>query len=413
MGAAGGSVGACPAGLDTSAATAPQHGLPAVRSPASGVAVGATKALIGGFVPTGGPVWLLVEYGRGPSYGSCSAWQRNVAAETVARIQLKGLQPSATYHFRLVAKTAAATVFGTDRTFETLAGGHIPQGVEIGTIAVGGMNRAAAIAQLNRPLASPLRLDYAGAFWHVTRAQAGARVDSAHAVATALTAAPGEALPATSLSIDQTRLNAFLAKLNRRWGRAARPATVKLVGTHAVVEPARPGTTLDTRRTAALIESALESGARELLSLAVEPDPEPAGPTKPEKAVVVRLGSQTLTAYLNGKPVLTAPVTTGRPALPTPIGSYFVHFRASPYTFISPWPVGSAYYYPPAPVTWAMLFYNGDFLHDDPAEPSDAFGAGSNLGPYASHGCVHVPHDAMAFLYNWLPVGAPVIVSQT
>ena len=132
-----------------------------------------------------------------------------------------------------------------------------------------------------------------------------------------------------------------------------------------------------------------------------------------DKAVVVRLGSQTLTAYRDGKPILRTPVTTGRPALPTPIGSYAIQFRASPYVFTSPWPPGNVYYYPPTPVTWAMSFYDGDFLHDDPGGAEHAFGAGSEYGPYASHGCVHVPHDVMAFLYNWLPVGASVIVAQS
>ncbi len=37
---------------------------------------------------------------------------------------------------------------------------------------------------------------------------------------------------------------------------------------------------------------------------------------------------------------------------------------------------------------------------------------GSENGPSASHGCVHVPHDAMASLYAWLPVGARVIVAR-
>jgi lipoprotein-anchoring transpeptidase ErfK/SrfK len=106
-------------------------------------------------------------------------------------------------------------------------------------------------------------------------------------------------------------------------------------------------------------------------------------------------------------------VTTGRPALPTPVGSYHILFRASPFTFNSPWPPGSPYWYPPTPVTWAMDFYDGDFLHDDPPEPSNAFGAGSNDGPYASHGCVHVPHSAMAFLYNWLPVGSQVVIANS
>ena len=58
--------------------------------------------------------------------------------------------------------------------------------------------------------------------------------------------------------------------------------------------------------------------------------------------------------------------------------------------------------------TGSVSFYDNDVLHDDPGEPASAFGAGSNNGPYASHGCIHVPHDAMAFLYGWLPVGATV-----
>ena len=128
---------------------------------------------------------------------------------------------------------------------------------------------------------------------------------------------------------------------------------------------------------------------------------------------MIRLGVQTLTAYLNGKPVLTTPITSGRPALPTPIGSFSIKFRASPYVFTSPWPAGSPYWYPATPVTWAMFFYDNDFLHDDPLQPAGSYGAGSENGPYASHGCVHVPRQTMAFLYNWLPVGAPVIVAQS
>jgi lipoprotein-anchoring transpeptidase ErfK/SrfK len=111
--------------------------------------------------------------------------------------------------------------------------------------------------------------------------------------------------------------------------------------------------------------------------------------------------------------VLTTPVTTGRPALPTPIGSFYIHSRSSPYVFTSPWPKGNPFWYPPTPATWAMYFYDNDFLHDDPVEPTSAFGAGSQNGPYASHGCIHVPRDTMAFLYRWLPVGATVIVAQS
>jgi lipoprotein-anchoring transpeptidase ErfK/SrfK len=410
--------GACPPGIAASTGAAGSKsvrstaGVQAVKYRPGRIDVGSTKALVAGFVAGGQPVSFIAEYGRGTRYGSCSAWQHGVPAETVAKITLTGLQPGAIYHFRLVAKTAAGAVAGADRTFRTLPGGHIPEGVEIGDVAVGGLTRNDALDRLARPLAAPLRFGYAGAYWTVSRAKAGGRVAAAAAVRSALTAAPDQALPAASVSIDSARLSAYVASLARRFGRPSREPSVKLVGTRAVVKAASPGLEVDTRRMTALIRSALESGSPQRLTLAMKAAPATA-PKTPEKAVVVRLGAQTLTAYLNGKPIMTTPVTTGRPALPTPIGSYYIHFRASPYTFISPWPPGSPYYYPPAPVTWAMYFYDNDFLHDDPAEPSGDYGAGSEYGYYASHGCVHVPHDSMAFLYDWLPIGATVIVSQT
>ena len=143
------------------------------------------------------------------------------------------------------------------------------------------------------------------------------------------------------------------------------------------------------------------------------PVTETAPPATGALAIVVRLGAQSLTLYRDGNVVLKALVTTGRPALPTPVGSYDVAWRRSPYTFVSPWPKGSPYYYPPAPVTWAMFFYDNDFLHDDPAEPASAFGPGSNLGPWASHGCVHVPTDVMRTLYTTVPDHTPVIIAES
>ncbi|MGH7612405.1 MAG: L,D-transpeptidase, partial [Candidatus Dormibacteria bacterium] len=72
----------------------------------------------------------------------------------------------------------------------------------------------------------------------------------------------------------------------------------------------------------------------------------------PGKVIVVRLAAQSLTAYDNGQVVLTTPVTTGRQYLRTPIGLDSIHWKQSPYEFISPWPEGSPFYYPPTPATW-------------------------------------------------------------
>jgi L,D-transpeptidase catalytic domain/Putative peptidoglycan binding domain len=259
-----------------------------------------------------------------------------------------------------------------------------------------------------RPTA-PARLGVGKRHWSVDRAQLGAEIDASR-IAPALQALPGQALTAPN-SVDTHRLTRYLAAVNNRYEQRARPALVRLIGRHVLVVRAQPGITIDTPRACAAIAAYLTHRRLGVLRLPVRRAPVPQPPQ--QKVVVIRLRAQTLTAYLGGSPVLSAPVTTGRPALPTPVGTFYIHSRFSPYVFTSPWPKGNPYWYPPTPATWAMYFYDNDFLHDDSGEPASAFGAGSESGSYASHGCVHVPHDAMAFLYQWLPVGATVIVAQT
>ena len=158
----------------------------------------------------------------------------------------------------------------------------------------------------------------------------------------------------------------------------------------------------------AIITRTLKSATRPPIELLLT-ETKPAGPG--QLFIVVRLEEQSLTLYKDGAVVLKTPVTTGPPALPTPVGSYDIAWRPSPYTFISPWPEGNPYYYPPAHVRWAMYFFDNDFLHDS-SEPESAYGKGSNLGPYASHGCVHVPSSVMQVLYTTVPDHTPVIVAD-
>jgi lipoprotein-anchoring transpeptidase ErfK/SrfK len=257
--------------------------------------------------------------------------------------------------------------------------------------------------------AAPARLAVGNRHWSVVRARLGAEIDASR-IEPALQALPGQALTAPN-SVDTHRLTSYLAAASHRYEQPARPAVVRLIGQHILVAPAQPGIQIDTPRARAAITAYLTQRRLGVLHLPVRraPAPQP----RQQKVVVIRLRAQTVTAYLDGRPVLSAPVTTGRSALPTPVGTFYIHSRSSPYVFTSPWPKGNPYWYPPTPATWAMYFHDNDFLHDDPGEPASAFGAGSQNGPYASHGCVHVPHNAMAFLYQWLPVGATVIVAQT
>jgi hypothetical protein len=131
----------------------------------------------------------------------------------------------------------------------------------------------------------------------------------------------------------------------------------------------------------------------------------------PPRLIVISIQGQHLTAYDHGRVIVDTPVTTGRPSLPTDIGRMAVVGTDSPWTMKSPWPMGSPYWYPDTPVRMVVWFTStGEGMHDADWEPAGSYGAGSQNGPYASHGCVHVPLSSETVLYRWAMVGIPVVV---
>lgn len=137
----------------------------------------------------------------------------------------------------------------------------------------------------------------------------------------------------------------------------------------------------------------------------------------PAKMIVVSTEVQSATAYQGGTQVFSTPVTTGGPELPTDHGVFHIYAKLPNFTFHSPWPPGNPYYYPPSFVQYWMPFYGGEGLHD--ASWRTNFGPGSNLAPtdlgtgnyiLGTHGCVNLPTDAAAWVWNWAPVGTTVVV---
>jgi len=136
----------------------------------------------------------------------------------------------------------------------------------------------------------------------------------------------------------------------------------------------------------------------------------------PPKVVMVSLQEQALRAYEDGRVVLYTLVTTGRPELPTVTGHYAIYEKVTPYKFISPWPEGSKFYYPPTWIKYWMPFYSGYGLHD--AWWRGHYGPGTNVGgdgplssePTGTHGCINIPFQNTVWLWNWAPVGTPVVV---
>jgi lipoprotein-anchoring transpeptidase ErfK/SrfK len=135
-----------------------------------------------------------------------------------------------------------------------------------------------------------------------------------------------------------------------------------------------------------------------------------------DKVIRVSLTKQEMTAFSGDRVDLRTLVTTGGQELPTPVGNFEILDKSAPFTFRSPWPQGSPYWYPTATVNYAMLFSVKDetFIHDN--NWRTVFGPGTNGAGVpgslysGSHGCVNTPPAAMAQLFNWAQLGTPVII---
>jgi lipoprotein-anchoring transpeptidase ErfK/SrfK len=91
-----------------------------------------------------------------------------------------------------------------------------------------------------------------------------------------------------------------------------------------------------------------------------------------------------------------------------PPGYYHIFRKQTHFYMVSPWPVGSPYWYPNSYINFGMEFIGGGYyLHD--ASWRTWYGPGSNIYN-GTHGCVNVPYSPMSFLYGWAPIGTTVIV---
>ncbi len=136
--------------------------------------------------------------------------------------------------------------------------------------------------------------------------------------------------------------------------------------------------------------------------------------------LIVSLIEQTLRYYDNGKLIRAFYIVTGQYLRPSPPGFWSIILRQHPTQFKSTEPPGSAFWYPPTPIQYAMEYHAGGyFFHDSWWRHS--YGPGRNF-PHSdppgtttfndngSHGCINMNPDDVAWLYSQIPWGTPVIL---
>jgi lipoprotein-anchoring transpeptidase ErfK/SrfK len=113
------------------------------------------------------------------------------------------------------------------------------------------------------------------------------------------------------------------------------------------------------------------------------------------KWIEVRLSSQRLIAWQNGRVMMSTAISSGRRATPTVRGTFRILRKYRRVRMRGP-----GYNLPNVP--YAMFFYRGYAMHGTYWH--------HNFGVPMSHGCVNLPTSKAAWLYSWAPLGTVVVV---
>jgi lipoprotein-anchoring transpeptidase ErfK/SrfK len=118
-------------------------------------------------------------------------------------------------------------------------------------------------------------------------------------------------------------------------------------------------------------------------------------PAGGDRWIDVDLSSQTLIAYQGSTPVLHTLISAGTLQHPSPVGTFNVYLK-----LVSQDMYGPGYYLPDVP--YVMYFYSGYAIH----------GAywHNNFGQPMSHGCINLPIPEAGWLFQWSPMGIPVVL---
>ncbi len=132
---------------------------------------------------------------------------------------------------------------------------------------------------------------------------------------------------------------------------------------------------------------------------------------------MVVISKQTLWACAYSQSVFSSPIVSGytkNPADITPTGTYSIFTKERNVTLkgtdgVTNWDVPVSYWMP-------FLFnqYGAYGIHDATWLPSQLFGKVNINSDYkdSSHGCVELPLSAAKWIYDWVQVGTPVVISQ-
>jgi len=313
---------------------------------------------------------------------------------------------------------------------------QIADGVKVGGVNVGGLDREQATRRLQRrlvaPLKQPLKVKLGNQRYPLSAADAKVRADVDGMIDEAINAsrswgAPGRVLrDLTGGSVDEAvpprvsyspaAVREFVSEVAGEIDRAPQDASISASGASLNVVPSENGRKLKQDSLRESIQTALDNGGRNKLvnaHVVVDKPEVSTGEVASEYPVYLTVDRSTYTARLwkNLKLVKAYTVAVGQPAYPTPNGLFAIESKqVDPVWSVpnSPWAgelagttVAGGSAENPLRARW-MGVTDGVGFHGTDETYS--------LGTSASHGCIRMSVPEVIELYDQVPVGTPVYI---
>jgi hypothetical protein len=301
----------------------------------------------------------------------------------------------------------AAWAGAAARAEEAPAPATIPEGVLIGTVAVGGFAPEVAAERVRAEFALPLVVTFGGYVFETSPEQMGTPAIQ-QAVDQALVAAPATTIP-LEVAVNRPRVRSYIAEIGRRFTRNPVDARLFLRKMRPWIAREVPGRRVDVAAAERDIVAALVAGTRQPIALkakVLKPSftSKDVGPV-----VVIRRNSHKLFLYNGMRYWKLFGVATGTSTYPTPLGRFRVVVKwRNPWWYPpdSPWakdkePV------PPGPgnplgTRWMGISSPGVGIHGTPDPGS--------IGYSVSHGCIRMRISDAEWLFEHIDVGTTVFI---
>jgi lipoprotein-anchoring transpeptidase ErfK/SrfK len=283
----------------------------------------------------------------------------------------------------------------------------IADGVQIGSVAVGGMTSDQATAAVQAAYFASVVVHVGHRNYPVSPHHFHTALSLAPAIQTALTASADTAIPLAP-TLDTQLIVKWVKTLAKKTDVAPVAGSLLLRNSRPFFTHGHPGRSLRTFPTRMKIRSAILSGTRTLI-IAPLKKVAAAGVAR-EPVIVIHRGANRLYLYNGVRLVRTFPVATGQAIYPTPLGHFQIVVK-----WVNPW------WYPPTQDAWARG------LKPVPPGPGNPLGTrwmglsapgvgihGTDepwsIGHSESHGCIRMQVSSAEWLFTRVQIGTPVFI---